>query len=258
MGSCQSATPKKENEAPLPPPPAKSALKSPTQQASMSDEENEKEAAATKLQALARGKQERKRARDQETERKRRTSIASGAGNAMNALLMRFPIVRKSFQALFTPFQQNKSAGSTVKNMVIDKASLSATFALVAKKELSIEDLEEMFAKVQVKVEPKIKFKEFLIGTHMYFVDLITTDVEMLEIQKGFQIIRDTFVMIDEDGGGEITKSELKTTLCGSGGGDAALLDARFQELDLNDDKEVDVNEFLWAMGTWSGFTGEE
>lgn len=244
------------NDSPLPPPPAKSAMKTPTIVVdTKSDEEMERKAAAIKLQALARGRQERKQVNAQK--KSRRTSNVGG--NAMNALAMKFPAILASYNALFAVFKKYKSEGETLKDMVIEKGALGAAMQEVAKKEFKPEEFDEMFAKGGVNVDEQVRFREFLIGTSQYFMSSESEDEDVLRIGKGFAIIKDTFSLIDKDGGGEISRLELKSALCDtSTGGDEVLLNARFGELDFNDDKEVDVNEFLWAMGHWVGFTGED
>lgn len=69
-------------------------------------------------------------------------------------------------------------------------------------------------------------------------------------LYKGFKICRDMFNDIDDDGSGEIDYEEFREAFFHHG--DAETTSARMKEMDFDDNKAIDFNEFLVGIGVWA------
>ena len=75
--------------------------------------------------------------------------------------------------------------------------------------------------------------------------EFITACIEQKSYLREEHLL-DTFMMIDYDGSGKISKAEIKYAL--SGDVDDETLEKLIQEFDLNGDGEIDYREFMIGM----------
>merc|ERR1740124_401478 len=96
-----------------------------------------------------------------------------------------------------------------------------------------------------------IKFRDFLILTSRVYLDnkekLDLENETIKEIGKGFDLVKEMFDVIDEDGSGFIEKDEFKQTLMPLTNNEN-LVNERMDELDLNHDHQVSQDEFMFDV----------
>eukprot|EP00462_Mataza_sp_D1_P000786 CAMPEP_0175090524 /NCGR_PEP_ID=MMETSP0086_2-20121207/1393_1 /TAXON_ID=136419 /ORGANISM="Unknown Unknown, Strain D1" /LENGTH=221 /DNA_ID=CAMNT_0016363161 /DNA_START=50 /DNA_END=712 /DNA_ORIENTATION=+ len=180
---------------------------------------------------------------------------AKGKG-FMNSFALKFPVINKSFHAVFDSFQKFHTAGNGLKEQITaDLAGTVLSQIAGDDKKFSDEELKELFHISDLDKTNTITFRQFLISVAVgYFLcdSVKNEDERFLEVQSGFKVVEQAFRDIDADGSGSIDVQEMKDALFfGHGANDAALLEARFKELDFNEDGDVELPEFMYAMVSW-------
>ena len=91
-------------------------------------------------------------------------------------------------------------------------------------------------------------------------VSVAATDPNFDKIARGFKVIRAAFDEIDDDSSGMLSADEMKQALFAASSGQSKddVLQARFEELDINGDGDVEFKEFLYGVVSWVGMTSEE
>lgn len=196
----------------------------------------------------------------QNGEHKRRTS---GDNDKFGALALKFPLVKKSFKNVKKVFDSHVD-DSTRNSVTPDK--LGAMMVAMGAKNLTQQDMNELFNMSDLDHSKNISFREFLIavGVGYYLKEgnqaADSEDKHFEETRRGFLIIREAFNRIDADHGGTVSLVELRQALFQTAGGQQAqdILDARFKELDFDGNGDVNFPEFLYGFAAWVGMDEDD
>ena len=222
--------------------------------------------------------------------KKRRTSHQG----MMSKLALQFPAVRASFGAVYTSFQQFchmtvASTDSPLPTVVSPVASISALGHISLEKfpallehlthhncTFSQEQVLNLFTVSHIEHSPTLTFRECLIAVALgYYLappataattttaSTTATDPNFDKIARGFRVIKSAFEEIDDDNSGMLSADEMKQALFATASNNGQLitndvLQARFKELDINGDGDVEFKEFLYGVVSWVGMTSEE
>ena len=213
--------------------------------------------------------------------RKRRTSHQG----MMSKLALQFPAVRASFSAVYTSFQQfcqmaasDQPAPSSTSPLPTSTPGLPVGHISVEKFPALLEHLTHhsctftsehalgLFALSHIEHSPTLTFRECLIAVALgYYLSpqqplTASTDPNFDNIARGFRVIRAAFDEIDDDSSGMLSADEMKQALFAASSGQSRddVLQARFKELDINGDGDVEFKEFLYGVVSWVGMTSEE
>ena len=219
--------------------------------------------------------------------KKRRTSHQG----MMSKLALQFPAVRQSFAAVYSSFQQfchlsASPASAAAPSSALLPSSLSALGHISLEKFPALlehlthqscsftgEQVHELFALSHVEHSATLTFRECLIAIALgYYLAAphataavlgsppAAVDPNFDRIARGFKVIRSAFDEIDDDSSGMLSADEMKQALFAASSGQSKddVLQARFHELDINGDGDVEFKEFLYGVVSWVGMTSEE
>ena len=117
---------------------------------------------------------------------------------------------------------------------------------------LTINEIKDAIKKMEKFGEIDEEYKKDLLQSFetdksqkIEYNDFISACMEQKSYLREEQLIN-TFMMIDYDGSGKISKAEVKYAL--NGDVDDETLDKLIQEFDLNGDGEVDYREFIIGL----------
>eukprot|EP01083_Nonionella_stella_P230609 815007_1 len=105
-----------------------------------------------------------------------------------------------------------------------------------------------------------IEFREFLIcaALECFLKDVKNDHAEFKKVQDGFKVIETAFRLIDDDNSGTIDIDELKGALFETSMGDQTVVEERMHELDFDDDKNIEFQEFIYGFAAWVGFENDD
>jgi Ca2+-binding EF-hand superfamily protein len=179
----------------------------------------------------------------------------------ISRLALQFPIIKRSFDAVHTTFEEYHIDGGKGPKDAIQADHLKDVMEHVGEhKEFSDDEIKDLFHVANLNGELTITFKEFLIAIAMgYFLKVESEHEEFLEIQRGFKVVEKAFHDMDADGGGTVDPEELKNALFSStsDGVDPAILEKRLKELDFDGGGDISLPEFMYGMISWVGFQDE-
>jgi len=142
---------------------------------------------------------------------------------------------------------------------------------------LSDQELDEIFFESDLRRDKSLDFNEFVVSLAIGFIleeippvspDLNelsqTTEQkksfsqsDKLALDKAFNVIIDSYLMIDKDASGTISFQELKTSLSGDGASQF-FSEERWKELDWDNDGVITFQEYLLAFEGWIGIEFNE
>jgi Ca2+-binding EF-hand superfamily protein len=178
----------------------------------------------------------------------------------ISKLALQFPIIKNSFDAVHTTFEDYHIDGMKGPKDAIQADHLKDVMEHVGEhKEFSDEEIKELFHVANLSESLTITFKEFLIAIAMgYFLKVKSENEEFLEIQRGFKVVETAFHSMDADGGGTVDPDELRSALFASSAvSDTEILEKRLKELDFDGGGDISLPEFMYGMISWVGFQDE-
>lgn len=182
----------------------------------------------------------------------RRTSAHKGV---MSSIAMKFPHIRRSFQACKTVFEKYAKNQDENTSYITKDQLESCLIELGARKEsLTTESIHDIIQTSNLDGDERIDFKEFLIAAAVgcfLKADPANENECFLTIRKGFEAVQLAFGKIDIDDSGQIDFIELKEAFLAMKEDD--LIMERLKELDFNGDETIEFPEFVWGLSAWVG-----
>ncbi|KAJ7550628.1 hypothetical protein O6H91_07G110300 [Diphasiastrum complanatum] len=174
---------------------------------------------------------------------------------ALNSIVMKFPIIEKSFHEVRSMFTKYDKDGSGA----IELEELAHCFKDL-KVELTGIDVEEFYKECDMDSSKGIDFKEFIVLLALVYLlgksekAATTYKIGSPSLEAAFDHIVDAFLFCDKDGDGYVTKKEMVEVFNGSSPGrhsDKKLGSKRFEETDWDNDGTVTFKEFLLTFTDW-------
>ena len=118
----------------------------------------------------------------------------------------------------------------------LDKAEIKAGYAEFFVKTISDEEVDEMFAKVDVDDSGAIDYSEFVVAS-MNEKNLLSNNT-----------LQSAFKMFDKDGGGSISTDEIRQVLSFGQNLEESVVNDIIAQVDANGDGEISFDEFAEMM----------
>ena len=118
----------------------------------------------------------------------------------------------------------------------LDKEELKKIYFQHYGKHLSEMELDQIYNKIDIDGSGKIDYSEFVVAS--------MNEKELLSKQK----LQAAFNMFDQDGGGFISKQELREVLQLGSNFDQDLIEKIFKEADKDNDGTISFDEFVQMM----------
>ncbi|KAL3688730.1 hypothetical protein R1sor_015039 [Riccia sorocarpa] len=182
---------------------------------------------------------------------------------AFNTIILKFPKIDESFEAVRTVFKKYDKDGSGT----IDLEELKVLF-----QELEVdytdEEVKSFHEASDMDSSKGIDFKEFIVLLSLvYFLGKPADSdpdsksrIGFPDLEATFETIVDAFVFFDSNGDGYVSKNELVASLSQATPGRQAdkIGMRRFEEMDWDKNGMVTFKEFLFAFTNWVGLEEEQ
>jgi calcium-dependent protein kinase len=118
----------------------------------------------------------------------------------------------------------------------LQKAEIKQGYAEFFGRQLTDDEIDEMFAKVDADGSGEIEYSEFVVAT--------LNEKNLLSNNK----LQTAFKMFDKDGGGSISIDEIKQVLSFGQTLEESVVQQIIQQVDANGDGEISYDEFAQMM----------
>ncbi|KAH7332477.1 hypothetical protein KP509_20G089500 [Ceratopteris richardii] len=199
---------------------------------------------------------------------KERGTHGKNSVRTFNSIIMMFPKIDKTFEAVRTTFEKFDKNG----NGTLELEELKDCF-----KELHItltdEEIKDLFSESDMDASSGIDFKEFIVLLSL--VHLLSSSGDksnpfsarhgvklgLTELEESFDKIADTFVFFDKDCDGYVSKKEIveaigQSTPVARNASRIGL--KRFEEMDWDKNGLITFKEFLFVFTNWVGVEDDE
>ncbi|KAL7103285.1 hypothetical protein ACP275_08G170300 [Erythranthe tilingii] len=187
-----------------------------------------------------------------------RRELKGSSMKSFNSIILKFPKIDESFRKCKTTFNEYDED----KNGTIDLQELKHCFR---KLEISFtdEEINDLFQACDINEDMTMKFNEFIVLICLVYLlkeDPSDKDAKsqmgMPNLKATFETLVDTFVFLDKNKDGYVSKSEMvdainETTTGERSSGRIAM--KRFEEMDWDRNGMVNFKEFLFAFTHWVG-----
>lgn len=187
----------------------------------------------------------------------RRESQGSSV-KSFNTIILKFPKIDESLRkckAIFEQFDEDS-------NGAIDQEELKKCFS---KLEISFteEEINDLFEACDINEDMVMKFSEFIVL--LCVVYLLKDDpaalhaksrIGMPKLERTFETLVDTFVFLDKNKDGYVSKNEMVQAINETTSGERSsgrIAMKRFEEMDWDKNGMVNFKEFLFAFTRWVG-----
>ncbi|KAL5177274.1 putative calcium-binding protein CML21 [Glycine soja] len=187
----------------------------------------------------------------------RRESQGSSV-KSFNTIILKFPKIDESLRkckAIFEQFDEDS-------NGAIDQEELKKCFS---KLEISFseEEINDLFEACDINEDMGMKFNEFIVL--LCVVYLLKNDpaalhaksrIGMPKLEGTFETLVDTFVFLDKNKDGYVSKNEMVQAINETTSGERSsgrIAMKRFEEMDWDKNGMVNFKEFLFAFTRWVG-----
>lgn len=177
---------------------------------------------------------------------------------SFNTIILKFPKIDESFRkcrAIFEQFDEDS-------NGAIDQEELKKCFS---KLEISFseEETNDLFEACDINDDLGVNFNEFIVL--LCLVYLLKDDpaalhaksrIGMPNLEATFETLVDTFVFLDKNKDGYVSKSEMVQAINETTSGERSsgrIAMKRFEEMDWDKNGMVNFKEFLFAFTRWVG-----
>lgn len=181
---------------------------------------------------------------------------------SFNSIILKFPKIDESLRNCKTVFEQFDEDS----NGAIDPEELKRCFH---KLEISFtdEEIRDLFEACDISEPMGIKFNEFIVLLCLVYLfkEPAATEAKsrmgLPNLEATFETLVDTFVFLDKNKDGYVSKSEMvhainETTSGERSSGRIAM--RRFEEMDWDKNGMVTFKEFLFAFTSWVGIDDTE
>lgn len=177
---------------------------------------------------------------------------------SFNTIILKFPKIDESFRKCRATFEQFDEDS----NGTIDHEELKKCFS---KLEISFseEEINDLFEACDFNDDLGMKFNEFIVL--LCLVYLLKDDpaalhaksrIGMPNLEATFETLVDTFVFLDKNKDGYVSKSEMVQAINETTSGERSsgrIAMKRFEEMDWDKNGMVNFKEFLFAFTRWVG-----
>ncbi|MCO5599370.1 hypothetical protein L7F22_053472 [Adiantum nelumboides] len=201
---------------------------------------------------------------------KERGASGKSSVRAFNSIIMMFPKIDKTFEAVRDTFKRFADKNG---NGTLELEELKDCF-----RELQVsftdQEVKDLYAESDMNANSGIDFKEFIVLLALVYLLSSPNDqgtipsslhcksrLGFAQLEKSFDKIADAFVFFDKDCDGYVSKSEIVEAIGqaspGSRNADRIGL-KRFEEMDWDKNGLITFKEFLFAFTNWVGVKDEE
>ncbi|KAL8046225.1 hypothetical protein ABFX02_08G164000 [Erythranthe guttata] len=187
-----------------------------------------------------------------------RRELKGSSMKSFNSIILKFPKIDESFRKCKTTFDEYDED----KNGTIDLQELKHCFR---KLEISFteEEINDLFQACDINEDMTMKFNEFIVLICLVY--LLTEDpsdkdaksqMGMPNLKATFETLVDTFVFLDKNKDGYVSKSEMVDAINETTSGERSsgrIAMKRFEEMDWDRNGMVNFKEFLFAFTHWVG-----
>lgn len=177
---------------------------------------------------------------------------------SFNTIILKFPKIDESFRKCRATFEQFDEDS----NGAIDQEELKKCFS---KLEISFseEEINDLFEACDFNDDLGMKFNEFIVL--LCLVYLLKDDpaalhaksrIGMPNLEATFETLVDTFVFLDKNKDGYVSKNEMVQAINETTSGERSsgrIAMKRFEEMDWDKNGMVNFKEFLFAFTRWVG-----
>ncbi|KAL7143024.1 hypothetical protein ABFS83_08G163300 [Erythranthe nasuta] len=187
-----------------------------------------------------------------------RRELKGSSMKSFNSIILKFPKIDESFRKCKTTFNEYDED----KNGTIDLQELKHCFR---KLEISFteEEINDLFQACDINEDMTMKFNEFIVLICLVYLlkeDPSDKDAKsqmgMPNLKATFETLVDTFVFLDKNKDGYVSKSEMVDAINETTSGERSsgrIAMKRFEEMDWDRNGMVNFKEFLFAFTHWVG-----
>ncbi|EYU33744.1 hypothetical protein ABFS82_08G165400 [Erythranthe guttata] len=187
-----------------------------------------------------------------------RRELKGSSMKSFNSIILKFPKIDESFRKCKTTFDEYDED----KNGTIDLQELKHCFR---KLEISFteEEINDLFQACDINEDMTMKFNEFIVLICLVYLlkeDPSDKDAKsqmgMPNLKATFETLVDTFVFLDKNKDGYVSKSEMVDAINETTSGERSsgrIAMKRFEEMDWDRNGMVNFKEFLFAFTHWVG-----
>ncbi|GER56988.1 calcium-dependent protein kinase family protein [Striga asiatica] len=185
----------------------------------------------------------------------RRREVKGSSIKSFNTIILKFPKIDESFRKCKTTFEEFDEDG----NGAIDPEELKRCFRKL-EFNFSDEEIKELFEACDINEDMRMKFNEFIVL--LCLVYLLKEDqpsqqaIGMPSLGATFETIVDTFVFLDKNRDGCVSRDEMIDAINETNSGERSsgrIAMKRFEEMDWDKNGMVNLKEFLFAFTHWVG-----
>jgi calcium-binding protein CML len=182
---------------------------------------------------------------------------------SFNSIILKFPKIDASLRKCKAIFQQFDEDGSGA----IDREELRRCFHKL-EVNFSDQEINDLFDACDINTDMGISFSEFIVLLCLVYllkkdptVPQTKSKLGSPDLEATFEILVDTFVFLDKNQDGHVSKNEMvhainETTSGERSSGRIAM--KRFEEMDWDKNGMVNFKEFLFAFTRWVGINSED
>ncbi|KAM0040363.1 putative EF-hand domain-containing protein [Helianthus debilis subsp. tardiflorus] len=196
-------------------------------------------------------------------EKMRKRESKGTSMKSFNTILLKFPKIDvglRKCKAIFEQFDEDKSGS-------IDPKELNHCFRKL-EIDCTDEEINDLFEECDINKDMGIAYKEFIVLLCLVYLlkkDSVSThsssQMEIPDLEDTFETLVDSFVFLDKNKDGYVSRSEMVHAINESTSGEGSsgrIAMKRFEEMDWDKNGMVNFKEFLFAFTKWVGIDDEE
>lgn len=193
------------------------------------------------------------------TAMKERGASGKSPLKSFNSIIMKFPKIDKTFEAVrgsFRKFDKNGNGTLELEELMECFKDLKVSF--------TDEEIKDLYAESDMNSNSGIDFKEFIVLLALVYLlekpteKGIKSRLGLPQLEVTFDRIADAFVFFDKDGDGYVSKKEIVQAMDEASPGSRRIGLKRFEEMDWDKNGLITFKEFLFAFTNWVGLKDEE
>ncbi|KAM7499061.1 hypothetical protein LguiA_023475 [Lonicera macranthoides] len=197
------------------------------------------------------------------TEAIQRRETQGSSMKSFNSIILKFPKIDASLRKCKASFQQFDEDGSGA----IDPEELRRCFHKL-EVNFTDEEINDLFEACDINDDMGISFNEFIVLLCLVYLlkkdpaaSQANSQMGIPALEATFDIIVDTFVFLDKNRDGHVSKSEMVHAINETSSGERSsgrIAMKRFEEMDWDKNGMVNFKEFLFAFTRWVGIDNED
>ncbi|KAI3466372.1 hypothetical protein Pfo_023035 [Paulownia fortunei] len=188
----------------------------------------------------------------------RRREVEGSSIKSFNSIILKFPKIDESFRKCKTTFQEFDEDG----NGAIDPQELKHCFRKL-EMNFTDEEINDLFEACDINEDMRMKFNEFIVLLCLVYLlkedptaQHAKSQIGMPDLKATFETLVDTFVFLDKNKDGYVSKNEMVDAINETTSGERSsgrIAMKRFEEMDWDKNGMVNLKEFLFAFTHWVG-----